>query len=78
MAMTLNELQSMKQAGEFHHATYRDIGSIWEGLYIYRKASDGFRGFKLIGCFGKDNPDLPAAESIVCGSGVSVGAYGRG
>ena len=76
--MTLSELQALKAAGQFHHATYREIGTLWEGLWIYGKDASGFRGFACLGCFGKDNPDLQAAERIVSGTGVSVGAYGRG
>ena len=77
--MTIQELQSLRDSGQFHHATYRERGSIWEGLYIYAKAVDGFRGYKLAGCFNRDSsPDLQAAEAIVRGTGVSVDSYGKG
>jgi hypothetical protein len=77
MTMTLDELRALLASGEFHHATYRNQGSLWEGLWIY-KGYDGLRGFHPAGCFGKDSPDLPAAEALVRGTGISVGAYGAG
>lgn len=76
--MTIHELQALRERGEFHHATYRNLGTLWEGLWIYVKAGNGFRGYVPAGCFPKNDPNLPAAEAIVRGSGVSVGAYGRG
>lgn len=78
--MTLDELRTLKEAGQLHHATYRDIGTIWEGLNIYAKddGETGFRGYRHIGRFGKENPDLPAAHEIVRTTGVSVGSYGEG
>jgi hypothetical protein len=77
-AMTLEQLRSLLDSGEFHHATYRDIGKLWEGLNIYRKSATGFRGFEGIGIFPKDDPDLAAAHDLVWHTGVSVGSYGRG
>ena len=74
----LDILRRMKTDDTFHHATYRDIGSLWEGLYIYGNDVNGCRGFSLVCSFPKDSPDLAEAESLVRGSGVSVGAYGRG
>ncbi len=76
--MTLEELKALKDTGEFHHATYRDHGTCWEGLWVYRKKADGFRGFDVVGCFAKDDPNLDAASDLVRGTGVSVGAYGCG
>lgn len=75
---TINELKAMRANGEFHHATYRDVGSLWEGLWIYVNADDGFRGFKPGGVFYKDDPNLDAAYEIVRGTGISLGSYGRG
>ncbi len=75
--MSLEQLKELLASGQFHHATYRNFGTLWEGLWIYRKY-DGLRGFKPAGCFGKDSPLLHDAEELVRGTGVSVGAYGRG
>jgi len=76
--MTIDELKALRAADKFHHATYRNQGSLWEGLWIYEKADDGFRGFKPAGAFFKDDPNLDAAERELRGAGVSVGAYGCG
>ncbi len=76
--MTIAELTQMLAEGLFDHATYREIGSIWEGLWIYARNPNGFRGYSVAGCFNRDSPDLKAAEALVRGSGVSVGAFGRG
>lgn len=75
--MTVNELKELRASGQFHHATYRNQGSIWEGLYIYRRY-DGLRGFDVAGVFGKNDPNLDAAYDIVRDSGVSVGSFGNG
>lgn len=76
--MTLAELDAMLVNGSFDHATYRNHGTLWEGLWIYVKNETGFRGYVPVGCFGKDSPDLDAAFQRVRGTGISVGAYGRG
>ena len=76
--MTLNELKALLAAGAFDHATYRNHGTLWEGLWIYVKAEHGFRGYAPAGAFFKDSPDLDAAFEVVRGTGLSVGAYGRG
>lgn len=76
-AMKLDELLALRTEGRFHHATYRGVGSLWEGLFIYPVQADGFRGFGgPIGCFPKDDPDLDEAHKMCPGS--SVGAYGEG
>jgi hypothetical protein len=72
------KLRELFESGQFHHATYRDIGKVWEGLYFYKKDPEGMRGFSLVGCIGKNDPDLPLAEDLVRGTGVSVGSYGAG
>ena len=64
--------------GKFHHATYRDQGTCWEGLWVYEAAEDGFRGYKPTGAFFKGDPNLDAAYAEVSNTGVSVGAFGRG
>ena len=75
--MTLDELDALQKSGEFHHATYRDIGTIWEGLWIYRKYN-GLRGFEPAGAFLRGAADLDAAHAMVRQSGISVGSYGQG
>lgn len=76
----LDKLREMLADGTFHHATYRNQRTVWEGLYIYRRDPDGMRGFSLVMAFSKymNDPDLPAAEELVNGTGVSLGAYGAG
>jgi hypothetical protein len=78
--VTMTELESLKSllaSGEFHHATYRCIGTVWEGLWFYRKGN-GPRGFTVAGCVNKTSPDLEAAMELVRHTGVSVGSYGNG
>ena len=75
--MTLDVLKAMLADAAFHHATYRDHGTLWEGLWIYAKDEKGFH-YAPAGCFFKDSPDLDAAFKLVRGTGISVGAYGRG
>lgn len=77
-AMTLEALRELLTTEQFHHATYRNIGTLWEGLHIYRRSATGFRGFEGVGYFPKNDPDLDAAHELVRHTGVSVGAYGRG
>lgn len=85
--MTIELLKTMLAEGTFHHATYRDHGKVWEGLYIYVKDADGFRGFKPAGAFnnyrpngGADSPEMLEAEELLrqARRGVSVGSYGKG
>lgn len=75
--MSLEELKRLMESGEFHHATYRDKGTLWEGLWVYRRYN-GLRGFEPAGAFLKGNIDAEAAWELVRGTGVSVGAYGQG
>jgi len=77
--MTIEALKALLASGGFHHATYRDHGTVWEGLWIYGNADDGFRGYKPVGSFGKNDPLLlDAAYALVRGTGVSFGSYGNG
>jgi len=76
--MTIQELKTMLDSGEFHHATFRNRGTLWEGLWIYRKSTPGFLGYDVAGAFLKDSPELNAAFDLCRGTGISVGAYGRG
>jgi hypothetical protein len=52
--MTLEQLKALIESGQFHHATYRELGTIWEGLYIYAK-EDSSVGFQSVGCFNKSD-----------------------
>lgn len=76
--MTTTELKYLLDSKQFHHATYRCLGTLWEGLWIYVNKPEGFRGFESGGCFYKDDPALDAAIELVKHTGVSVGSYGRG
>src|SRR5690349_4329613 len=49
--MTLDELKALKESGEFHHATYRNFGTLHEGLWIYRRTPGFLRGFDVAGAF---------------------------
>ena len=76
--MTIDELKALKESGNFHHATYRNQNTLWEGLWIYQRDPQGFRGYSPAGAFFKDSPDLDAAYDVVHGTGVSLGAFGCG
>jgi hypothetical protein len=76
--MTLAALKALRESGQFHHATYRDIGTLWEGLWIYANAKDGFLGYEPIGIFPKGDCELNAAFAYLQGTGISLGSYGRG
>lgn len=77
-AMTLETLNQLRKSGQFHHATYRNRGTLWEGLWIYVKDSAGFRGYSPAGFFPTGDPELDAAFLACQGTGISVGAYGQG
>ena len=81
--MTVEELKQLQESGEFHHATYRNVGKCWEGLYVYVRATEeqgGFRGFKLYGSFNnyypQRNPECEKAMELV--KGLHVGSFGNG
>lgn len=76
--MTLIDLSELVRSGRFHHASYRDHGTVWEGLHVYAGDANGFRGYSYVGAFFKDNPELHAAEEAVKHTGISIGAYGNG
>jgi hypothetical protein len=79
MTPRLKQLKDLLDSGEFHHASYRSMGTLWEGLWIYRKAANGFRGYEVAGlAFMKNDPELQAAENLVGKTGISVGSYGKG
>jgi len=74
----LDKLRGMMADGSLHHVTYRCRGTVWEGLWFYRKAADGFRGYEVAGCVNKNDPDYADAEEATRGIGIHVGAYGHG
>lgn len=77
--MTLAKLQELIDSGNFHHATYRNQGTLWEGLWIYEKeTTNKFNGFRPTGSFAKDDPCLEEAYALVRHTGVSVGHFGGG
>ena len=81
MNENLEALKSLLESGEFHHATYRNIGTLWEGLWFYRKDPNGFRGYSVAGAVNKGADGeavLDEAHELVRGTGISVGAYGLG
>ncbi len=75
---TVENLKKLMTSDNFHHATYRNIGKLWEGWYIYKKDENGCRGFTLVGMFGTDYPRLKEVEELVRNTGYSVGSYGNG
>jgi hypothetical protein len=75
--MTIEELRALIKSGKFHHATYRNQGTLWEGLWIYQFSTMG-RGFEPVACFAKNDPNLAAAEELVRKFGTSLGSYGNG
>lgn len=76
--MKIEDLKKLMGDGKFHHATYRSVGTLWEGLWIYQKEPDEARGFFPAGAFLKGADDFPQAEELVRGTGISVGSYGQG
>jgi len=76
----LEALKSLLKSGDFHHATYREIGRIHEGLWFYQKDPGGFRGYSVAGCINaaSDSADMDEACALTRGSGVSIGSYGSG
>jgi len=74
--MTIDQLKKILANGEFHHATYRDHGTLWEGLHIYVKEDNSFNGFTNAGFFPKENHQ--EAYDLVRYTGVSVDSRGRG
>ena len=78
--MTIDELKALQASGEFHHATYRNVGKCWEGLYIYKRDPNGCRGFSLAGSFNnyyrQRNPVCEEAMALV--KGLHVGSFENG
>ena len=75
---TVEDLKALMESGEFHHATYRDIGTLWEGWHIYKKEDNHFNGFTHVTMFGKNHPRLEEVYQLVRNTGYSVGSYGNG
>jgi hypothetical protein len=48
--MTISELQSLLDSGQFHHAYYKNHPFIG-GLYIYKKNPDNDCGYSVAGSF---------------------------
>lgn len=71
-------LRELVRTGKFHHATYRNQNTLWEGLWFYKCKPDGFRGYEVAGVILANDPDLDDAYDLVRGTGISVGAYGHG
>jgi hypothetical protein len=69
----LQILSTMLADGSFHHATYRDQGTVWEGLYIYQK-SDNQMGYELALGFMKGQ-EADDAHNLVRHTGVSLGSF---
>jgi hypothetical protein len=76
----MEKLKALMASGAFHHATWRDVGKLWEGWHIYVRADDaeGFRGFKHEMCFYKNDPQCSQAGELLRSIGTSLGSYGRG
>lgn len=78
----LEQLTQILDNKQFHHATYRDLGKLWEGLHIYVRSTyeeGGFRGYKHSGLsFPKDHPELEQANEMLRNTGISLGSYGQG
>ena len=82
--MTIQDLKELRAAGKFHHATYRNQGTLWEGLWVYEndEPAPGYKGwhprYKPAGAFYKDSPELDAAYDELRCTGISLGRYGAG
>jgi hypothetical protein len=73
----LAKLIALRDSGELHHITYRR-GTVWEGLWFYRKSDSGFRGFEVAGCVNKSDPDYELAYKEIAGLGIHIGCFGGG
>jgi hypothetical protein len=77
--MTLEELKNLISSEKFHHATYRKLGTIWEGLYIYEKDDDPkWIGYRMVGSFNVADGLADKAHELVKHTGVSIGTRGNG
>jgi hypothetical protein len=85
IVVTLADLEELIARGDFHHATYRDVGMAHEGLAIYARDPNGFRGYRHIGTFpggsyatADQGATCRQAERVVAPFGTSVGSFGGG
>ena len=76
--MSLETLKELQTSGKFHHATYRNEGTVWEGLYVYQYDATQPRGFSLAFAFNKQSNPEEMEEAMKLVKGVSVGSYGNG
>jgi hypothetical protein len=78
--VTIQELKDLVASDNFHHATYRELNTIWEGLYIYANDPDPkWVGYRLVGSFNKSEGAIAdEAYDIVRHTGVSLGSRGNG
>lgn len=76
----LQQLKTLIAKDKFHHATFRCQGTVWEGIWFYKKSDSekAFRGFEVAGCVNKSDKDYEEAYKILAGKGMSVGSYGEG
>lgn len=76
----LEQLQQLIANKQIHHCTYRNIGTLWEGLWIYTNDSKDLTGFDVGTAFFKNDTNLFYAEQMLRANGYfqSVGAQGDG
>lgn len=77
----LENLKALIESGDLHHATYRSKGTVWEGIWFYRRSSGPLatmHGFEIAGCVNKTDPDLEEAFQVLAGKGMHVGCFGGG
>jgi hypothetical protein len=76
--MTIEALRALLASGQFHHATMRlDGPTLWNGLWIYRKAPESPRGFRSVGHFDTEHPDRDARIRASTGRMASTKARTR-
>lgn len=78
--MTAEDLRAMYERGEVHHVTMRNIGmKCHEGLNVYVKDANGFRGYRHVGVIYSDAEDFETAyRTANARRGVCVGSYEYG
>ena len=80
MNKNLELLKELLESGDFHHATIRNIGTPWEGVWFYRKSNTVHRGFEVAGYINAelDKEVIDEAIELVKGTGINMGCYGKG
>ncbi len=78
--MTAAELKALYERNEVHHVTMRNLGmKCWEGMNVYVKDAEGFRGYRHVGVIYSTAPDIEEAYSLAnANRGVCVGSYEYG